>query len=162
MARGKCTGVRFWKPLQLCYIRDFEKVEEVTTLLLLLLALTETDLPVHVVPGPSLFSKPEHSITELLSHNLDWKGLLAIIWSNSLLRANKSQSLPDGDFTASLGGLLKHYPNFKGFFFFMIRLALSVFSLCLLSLASCLVPLDLQGKSSSASYTLPLDSCRQR
>ena len=67
MARDKCTGIRLWKRLQICYSRDFEKAEEVATLLLLLLALTETDLLVHVVPGPSLFSKPEHSITELES-----------------------------------------------------------------------------------------------
>lgn len=112
-------------------------MEEVTTLLLLLLALTETDLPVHIVPGPSLFSKPEHSITELQSHNLDWKGLLAIIWSNSLLRANKSQSLPDGDFTASLGGLLKHYPNFKGFF---VHDPTGTFCVQLVSVVSCLLP----------------------
>lgn len=94
------------------------------------------DLLVCIVSGPSLFSKPEHSITELQSHNLDWKGLLVVTWSNSLLRANKRQLFSDGDFTASLGSLLKHFTTLivgLFFFLFMILLELSVFGLCLLS-----------------------------
>lgn len=121
------------------------------------------DLLVCIVSGPSLFSKPEHSITELQSHNLDWKGLLVVTWSNSLLRANKRQLFSDGDFTASLGSLLKHFTTLiVGLFFFFVHDPAGTLCVWLVLVVSFCVPVDLQGKSSSASYTFLLGSCRQQ
>lgn len=61
-----------------------------------------------------------------------------VVCSNGLLRANKNQLLPDGDFTAFLANLLKCFATlivvFVDFFLFIIHLELSVLSLCLLSL----------------------------
>lgn len=82
------------------------------------------------------------------TNNLHWKGLMVVVWSNGLLKANKSQLLPDGDFTASLAHLLKHFTTLIVVFVdFFVHHPTGTFYVQPVSVVSCPVPVVLQRKS---------------
>lgn len=72
-----------------------------------------------------------------------------VVWSNSLLKANKSQLLPDGDFTAFLAHLLKHFATLIVVLVdcFFVQNPTGTFYIQLVSVVSCLVLVVLQRKS---------------
>lgn len=64
------------------------------------------------------------------------------VGSNSLLRASKSQLLPDGDFTASLAHLLKHFATLIVVYvdFFFVHNPTGTLCAQLVPVVSCPVP----------------------